>query len=331
MEGVRVQILCMTYGHEAFIRQALDSFVMQKTNFPFEAIVAEDNSPDNTREIIAEYQRRYPHIIKPLYRDRNLGGIRNFLDAANYVTAKYVAICEGDDYWTDEHKLQKQVDALEAHPDCTVCFHPVTVKWEEGRESDSIFPTEEDVSHKHLLTFDDLKHKNFIQTNSVMYRWGFHDKDLEAIYPENILPGDWFLHLLHAAQGDILLLDDIMSVYRRWPGGLWAGAGVSPEWFCRCGVLHLNFFMHLEKIFPGRYRIDEAELKTFARRIRFAAEKTGNEVVLEELHRVYPQYELSNSYCKAKSIFFNLYLSLRARISRVPVAKWLYRWLKNMR
>ena len=336
MSSITVQIICITYNHAAFIGQALESFVMQKTDFSFEVIVAEDCSPDNTREIIEKYREKYPHIVKPLYQERNVGANRNFLDAANRLNAKYIAICEGDDYWTDPYKLQKQVDALESQPACTVCFHPVMVKWEDGCHPDSVFPTQDDVFHKHILTFDDLKKRNFIQTNSVMYRWAFHNKSLSAVYPENVLPGDWLLHLLHAYEGDILLLDDVMSVYRKWAGGLWAGAGVSAEWFCNCGILHINFFMHLEKVFPGRYYIDYQGLSFFAKKILNAAEKLGKTEVATELYRQYPQYiafsstQLSQTIpYKIRTALLNLYFSLRFRISKIPLAKRLYHWLKT--
>lgn len=129
-----VVIPCITYNHEPYIRDALEGFVMQKTNFPFIAIVHDDASTDKTAEIIREYADNYPDIIKPIYetenqyskKDGSLGKI--IRDAIANSGAKYVAMCEGDDYWTDPLKLQKQVDFLESHPDYSMCFHGADVK-----------------------------------------------------------------------------------------------------------------------------------------------------------------------------------------------------------
>ena len=121
-----VSICCVAYNHVHFIRQCLDGFVMQKTNFPFEVLIHDDASTDGTQDIIREYEAKYPDIIKPIYQKENQysKGVRVSL-VYNYsrVRGKYVALCEGDDYWTDPYKLQKQVDFLEAHPDYVMCSH----------------------------------------------------------------------------------------------------------------------------------------------------------------------------------------------------------------
>lgn len=133
-----VSIDCMVYNHEAYLRAALDGFVMQQTNFPFEVLIHEDKSTDTSKVIIEEYRERYPEIIKPLYRKKNVySRSKNFylVDKAQRERAmgKYYAFCEGDDYWTDPHKLQKQVDFMEANPDYNLCFHDCKV-WNETDE-----------------------------------------------------------------------------------------------------------------------------------------------------------------------------------------------------
>ena len=123
-ENIIVSVLCTAYNHESFIRQCLDGFVMQKTNFRFEAIVHDDASTDGTAAIIREYAEKYPDIIVPIYQTENqyskkIGIYKTFLYPK--AQGKYIAICEGDDYWTDPYKLQKQVDILENNPDCSFC------------------------------------------------------------------------------------------------------------------------------------------------------------------------------------------------------------------
>ena len=118
-----VSIVCITYNHEPYLRQALDGFLMQQTTFPVEIVLAEDCSTDGTRAICEEYVAKYPDKIKYIYREHNVGYNENEYEAMCAAEGKYIAYCEGDDYWTDTQKLQKQVDFLEAHPDYSVCWH----------------------------------------------------------------------------------------------------------------------------------------------------------------------------------------------------------------
>jgi glycosyltransferase involved in cell wall biosynthesis len=125
-----VAIHCLVYNHAPYLRDCLDGFVMQQTNFPFVAVVHDDASTDNSAAIIREYEQKYPHIFKPIYEIESIykkggfGAIDNvMLHAINATNAKYVAMCEGDDYWTDPLKLQKQVDFMEANPEYVLCCH----------------------------------------------------------------------------------------------------------------------------------------------------------------------------------------------------------------
>ena len=125
-EPLMVTILCLVYNHESYIRQCLEGFVMQKTNFRFEAIVHDDASTDGTAAIIREYAEKYPDIIKPIFETENQyskgdGSLGRIMTAHTH--GKYVAICEGDDYWTDPYKLQKQIDFLECYSDYVICSH----------------------------------------------------------------------------------------------------------------------------------------------------------------------------------------------------------------
>ena len=122
-----VSIVCITYNHERFIRDALDGFVMQKTNFPFEILINDDASTDKTADIIREYEAKYPNLFRCVYQTENQWGKKDVCRDILYpmIRGQYVALCEGDDYWTDPLKLQKQVDFMESHPDFYICFHPV--------------------------------------------------------------------------------------------------------------------------------------------------------------------------------------------------------------
>lgn len=128
-ENIMVSVCCITYNHEKYIRQALDSFLKQKTNFKYEIIVHDDASTDSTQDIIRDYEKKYPDIIKPIYEVENQyqKGKKASLITYKHAKGKYIALCEGDDYWIDENKLQIQVDYLEKNKECVFCFHDAFV------------------------------------------------------------------------------------------------------------------------------------------------------------------------------------------------------------
>ena len=124
-EAIKVSICCITFNHEKYIRDALDSFLKQKTNFKYEIIIHDDASTDKTVDILKEYKDKYPEIIKLIIQEKNQYSLGKKIlpNVFNVARGKYIAICEGDDYWTDENKLQIQLDYMEDHEECTLCFH----------------------------------------------------------------------------------------------------------------------------------------------------------------------------------------------------------------
>ena len=210
-----VAIHCLVYNHEPYLRDCLEGFVMQQTNFPFVAIVHDDASTDGSAAIIREYEERYPDIIKPIYETENQyskhdGSLGRIMNAAIDATgAKYVAICEGDDYWTDPLKLQKQVDFMEANPEYSICFHKVNVLLEEGVSQKTI---ESDI-HDGEWSARDIYEKWIISTCSVLYRTFPIERD------SRILFGDIFLFLQCAEKGRIWCLNMQSATYRRHVSG----------------------------------------------------------------------------------------------------------------
>lgn len=256
MAEITLSIICIAYNQVRFIRDCLDSFIKQQTNFKFEVLIHDDASTDGTDEIIREYVQKYPDIFVACYQCVNQfsQGIdieKRFLFPK--IKGKYVAFCEGDDYWTDPLKLQKQVDFLEHNDDYAICFHPVMVHWDDHRAEDKIFPEKAYRFYRTALSIEELCIHNFIQTNSVVYRWRFHSDSLDLV-PEGILPSDWFLHLLHAQTGKIYCIDEVMGVYRRNVSGIWTEAGVSATWFQRYGNANLRFLEKKEALFHTKER-----------------------------------------------------------------------------
>ena len=243
-----VSILCVTYNHKDYIAQALDSFLMQKTNFKFQVIVGDDCSTDGTTEILKEYAKKYPDIIKPIFREKNIGATKNSLEVYSNAKTPYVAICEGDDYWIDEYKLQKQVDFLETHPDYSICFHPVKVVYDgfDFEKTDEIYPTQKMIESG--TTFELLLKTNFMCTNSIICRSIFRNTKYEDCVPKDAQPGDWFISLLHAKEGKIKMLPEIMAVYRRHPQGVWSDSIKNQDrLFVKWGLHLVNFYYSVYK------------------------------------------------------------------------------------
>lgn len=216
-----VSICCLTFNHEPYIRKALDSFLMQKTTFPFEIVIHDDASTDGTADIIREYQENYPDIVHSLCQEENQysKGISNISGVFNFPRAqgKYIAMCEGDDYWSDPYKLQKQVDYMEQHPDCTLCFHAADIVSEDQAfRSREIRPYEE----SRICTPEDVidKKANY-PTASLLFPAKFV-KHLPRYYFDCPV-GDIPLQLHLIAHGYAYYMDEHMSVYRQ---------GVSVSW-----------------------------------------------------------------------------------------------------
>ena len=212
-----VSIQCFSYNHAPYIRQCLEGFIMQKTNFRFEAIVHDDASTDGTADIIREYAEKYPNIIKPIYETENQyskhdGSLRRIMYEA--CTGKYIAICEGDDYWTDPQKLQIQVDFMESHPDYSMCFHRAAVLDYIGINS---YLRCFDIQDRDY-TSDELFSQWIVPTNSMVYRR--ECMDYPITHKENILNGDIFIVLACSHTGKVRGIPNYMSVYRIQEGGV---------------------------------------------------------------------------------------------------------------
>lgn len=284
MANCKVSVICLTYNHRDYIRECLDGFVKQKTTFPFQVVVHDDASTDGTADIVREYAERYPDIITPILQTENQWSKGKTLSKTfiyPVLKGEYVAYCEGDDYWTDENKLQKQVDFLDSHPDFAVCFHAVQVYWQETGLSNEVFPTRELCFNKDVLTLDDLLKHNFIQPNGVLLRWRFH-RDTYDLIPDRILPGDWFIFLLHAELGKIKFMPEVMGVYRRHQQGIWYEVRRSHKWFERSAPLALRFFQAINDRY-GYEQISDITLIKYGN--KFAIEDRAGTSRLRNLKR----------------------------------------------
>ena len=218
---VKVSVAMITYNHEAYVAEAIESVLMQGTDFGFELVVGEDCSTDGTRSIVCSHRDRHPDRMRVVLRKRNIGMIPNFIATLEACQGQYIALCEGDDYWTDPHKLQKQVHFLEAHPECSLCFHNVTILQEgENGRARLRYPIEQ----KRMWSIEDILFRNPISTCSVMFRSGLVDEFPEWYYT---LPmGDWPLWVLLATKGYAGYIDEDMATRRLHAGGVFTGRNV---------------------------------------------------------------------------------------------------------
>ena len=223
-ENVLVSICCITYNQESYIRDALDGFVNQKTNFKYEVLIHDDASTDRTAEIIREYQEKYPDLIKPILQTVNQYslGLTNVSGTWNFPRAvkngsKYIAMCEGDDYWIDEHKLQRQVDYMEEHPDCALAFHSAKVEVPGNAVTERMMrPYQKD----RIVTPEEIIDKTSgYATASLMFRTEMV-KELPDFY-NNAPLADIPLQLLAANMGYGYYMDEPMCVYRLGVAGSW--------------------------------------------------------------------------------------------------------------
>lgn len=240
--SLSVSICCITYNHEKFISETIDGFLMQKTTFPFGIIIGEDCSTDDTLEIINEYKSKYPNLIQVLTNDINVGMQKNFERTFNACTGTYIALCEGDDFWTDAHKLQKQISFLEANSQFAMCCHKSENYNEEEKGITSHYPT---INNEEEFVLYDLFHTNIANTCTFVYR-NYHIQ--LPVFFENLYVGDWPLHMIQAQHGKIKYFPESMSRYRIHSQGVWSGEDFPKK------LEHINDMLkHMDNYFQLKY------------------------------------------------------------------------------
>ena len=212
MELPIVSVICFVYNHEKYLREALNGFLMQKINFQYEVVIHDDASTDNSASIIKEYEEKYPEIIKPIYQTENQYSLEK--GRATHICfskakGKYIAMCEGDDYWTDPLKLQKQVDFLEANPDYVICGHQRNVI-------------------KNNLIISSKEYKPDLHTQCILFRNMFPD-ELFFNYLFKVVNADTFLYLYLKQFGKSKVLNFNGANYRFHESGVWSPLSLSSK------------------------------------------------------------------------------------------------------
>ncbi len=220
MEDILVSIVCITYNHEAFIKDALEGFLHQNVDFKYEVIVHDDASTDRTPQIIKEYEEKYPEIFQCIYENKNQfsidGGIKMFMNLLKACQGRYIAFCEGDDFWIDNHKLQIQIDWMESHPEYFMTAHNALRIDYKKYTLTTINPyaSEKEISQEELI----MRYNGNLPTASMIMRDDI--KNMEPFFLECGV-GDIPIQLYSMSKGKIYYFDRIMSIYRYNHNGSW--------------------------------------------------------------------------------------------------------------
>jgi glycosyltransferase involved in cell wall biosynthesis len=257
----------ITFNHAKFIAQAIEGVLQQTTTFQIELIIGEDFSTDNTRAICLKYQDKFPGTIKVMLPEKNIGMMPNFIECLTACTGKYIALCEGDDYWTDPLKLQKQVDFLEKNRDYSMCFHNAMIIYDDGRPS-LLFNA---IDQKEILGVHDIIEKWQITTASMLFRNGLLQL---PVWFKDIHNGDYALQLMISCYGPVGYITNVMSVYRQHSTNLSATTST-----VTIGEKKIELFLHLQEYYKGTAVADQIGIKV---------KSLKNKLIVEKMKKNFP-------------------------------------------
>jgi glycosyltransferase involved in cell wall biosynthesis len=300
MKKPLVSISCITYNHQDYIEDCLNGFFLQDCNFDVELVISDDKSNDNTAAIIERVIERKPDnfTIRFTKHEKNKGAMSNFIWALQQCQGKYIALCEGDDYWTDPLKLQKQVDFLEANPEYVLCFHKVSLLEGTTFKEDNIISLPD--NYEDIATF--AKKGNYIHTPSIVFKNIIPKLPAEFKYSPI---GDFFLSLLLAEGGKIKRLNDVMAVYRL-NSGIWSEKSNYYRNF-KTALTHALLYKYFNK------KNNTVIASILLERIQSFIETFSTEINEEEIEELidFLTEEQNNTELKGiKSILFTLHKSL---------------------
>jgi glycosyltransferase involved in cell wall biosynthesis len=304
-ENIIVSICCLTYNQKGSIEKAINSFLMQNTDFRFEIFIHDDASNDGTSQIIQKYQRENPERIRLLIQPENLYSKGKSLYeiytriAFPQLHGKYIAICEGDDYWTDPFKLQKQVDFLESNPDYSVCFHNAGFTGDTETDYYEHANYFRDVlTNRSTFDFSDLIRNNFIPNCTVVYRNCF--ENFPELFKNNVFP-DWPLHIIFLQNGKIGYINEMMAVHHKRSNGIWEGLSLDARMTALYGFYYDLLIFAGEKYHQDilnalhrhakNYKVPDLKtLFDIGFSLGLKQQRLQNEVLQSELKLIYSSY-----------------------------------------
>ena len=313
---ITISICCITYNHADYIKDAIDGFLMQKTSFPIEIIIHDDASTDGTVEIIKDYASRYPDLIFPVLQSENQyskkqGGILPRFVWPR-VRGRYIALCEGDDYWTDPLKLQKQVDELNKHPECYICFHPAIKHDETGIKRDEImsdhFKSTRIVGIRDVI----LGGGSFMPTPSVVF-YRFVIENLPDWYLKAPV-GDYYLQILGSLNGGALYLNEKMAVHRINLNGSWTNMLNNADFRLEFCIQHLETLDLIDSyigIFRNEFKKVKKKLLRSILNDRFIMVKARKEIYLNNSEYLNAMDKLLWNFMYQNSLLHNFLVNCK--------------------
>lgn len=251
----KTSVVVIAYNHEKYISKAIESALMQKGDFSLEVIIGDDFSTDKTGLIIQKYKTRFPNLIRVMSSTKNAGLTQNLKRCLKECTGEYIAICEGDDYWTDPYKIRNQVEFLAERPECAFCFNALMLKFETVGEFQLHSSQAKLMKGKDMFNTQELIADNFIGNFSCcMYRKSVVEKIPDNLY--DISVADWMYNIVCSEYGMIGFLKTPMSVYRIHKSGIWSGKSREEQ--------YLSWIRHIEtydKFLNFKYHDDFKNLR----------------------------------------------------------------------
>jgi len=244
---MKISVCIFTYNHEKFISQAIESVLNQLTEFDFEIVIGEDLSTDSTRDIVREYQMRYPQKIRAIFSDRNVGAMENYSRTILQCKGEYISLMDGDDYWIYDKKLQSQADFLDKNRHFSFCFHDARILGADGEWSQETCCGH---LHKKVVRFEDIICNVHIPTTSILFQ-------REALMG---FPPNWFgtikcpdrpIFLLLAAEGPGFYFKELWSVYRKHSAGFWTGQDYQSQL-----LTHIHIYKTMNRHYQDRFKKD---------------------------------------------------------------------------
>lgn len=285
-----VSVVCVTYNHADFIQDCLDGILMQETTFPVEIIVHDDASTDGTAACLKQYADAHPALFRLILQDENQfsKNVRPTPIAIAAAKGEFVAFCDGDDYWTEAHKLQRQVQHLRDWPQANLCFHRMRILAKNSDPSHNRLLPEFDL--KPTYTIEDLMRVNFMPNSSVVAR-----RQAIAVTPDwfpNILMNDWPRWILACEGACAAALDEVMGVYRRHEGGIWSGSrreaqlSANLDFYCVMAIFASPSVQALAK--ANKHSLVSRLLKDAEGQAKF--DRIARHVVLGRLIRIWKRF-----------------------------------------
>ncbi len=304
MKDILISVCTVTYNHGKYIADAIEGVLMQQCNYQIEMIIGDDCSTDSTTEIVKSYQQRYPEIIKPIFHNPNVGAQANSFACLKDCKGKYIAALEGDDYWTDPLKLQKQVDFLELNPEYSICFHRVGIDNGSSIVDDYITKVPANITSQTDL----LVKGNYIHTPSMVFR------NSSLTLPEwmmRAMPGDYPLYLILTNNGEkIKYLDAQMANYRVHQQGIWSMQNTN-KYLQHSALTMLNCAKYLKHPLPEF-------ISRWAMVLADSVYYLGYQKVTKAEYFSLIRWALSRAKFSPKQLLYMLLPTLRRRLKNPP-------------